>query len=86
MSNRKSRRAAAAKAKCIQQELTMTTEYSSEELQQAIADLVEMGLIMDSGERRNGQVVYVATPLGKSPEGRAALEAWERRERGERPS
>jgi hypothetical protein len=58
----------------------------NELIQQALDDLVQMGLIMDSGERRNRQVVYVQTPLGKSPEGRAALEAWKRRERGERPS
>jgi DNA-binding PadR family transcriptional regulator len=60
-----------------------TTE--NELIQQALDDLVQMGLITDSGARRNGKVVYVLTPLGKSPEGQAALEAWERRESGERP-
>jgi hypothetical protein len=54
------------------------------DVRQVIDELVEMGLVMDSGERRNGQVVYVLTPLGASPEGEAILEAREARERGDR--
>jgi hypothetical protein len=46
-------------------------------IQQGLDDLVRRGLIMDSGARRNGQVVYTKTPFGKSPEGRAVLRAWE---------
>jgi hypothetical protein len=30
-----------------------------------LADLAAEGLLMDTGERRNGQICYTLTPLGK---------------------
>jgi hypothetical protein len=34
------------------------------EVQQARADLVKMGLLADSGRRRDGHIVWQITPLG----------------------
>jgi hypothetical protein len=34
------------------------------EVERAIADLVDMGLVADSGRRRNGRIVWEVTPLG----------------------
>jgi hypothetical protein len=39
------------------------------ELAQAILSLLEKGLIVDSGERRNGQIVWVAAPTKQRPKG-----------------
>jgi hypothetical protein len=36
-----------------------------DEVRKACEELAEMGLIEDSGRRRNGQIVWVATPLGR---------------------
>lgn len=36
-----------------------------EEIGQALAELAEKGLIVDSGRRRNGQIVWVALPEKK---------------------
>jgi hypothetical protein len=33
-------------------------------VERAIADLVDMGLVADSGRRRNGRIVWEVTPLG----------------------
>jgi hypothetical protein len=40
-------------------------KISVDEVRKACEDLAEMGLIQDSGQRRNGQIVWVATPLGR---------------------
>jgi hypothetical protein len=40
-------------------------KISVDEVRKACEELAEMGLIQDSGRRRNGQVVWVATPLGR---------------------
>jgi hypothetical protein len=45
------------------------------ELQQAIDELVLLGLIIDSGRRRNGQIVYVTNPAVDSGEAQARLTA-----------
>ena len=34
-------------------------------IEKAIADLVKMGLVADSGLRRNGQIVWEVTPQGR---------------------
>jgi hypothetical protein len=62
----------------------MSRRLTLDDAQQVIDELVEMGLMMDSGRRRDGQVLYVLTPLGKSPEGKAILEAREAQERGDK--
>ena len=36
----------------------------NDEVKEARDELVEMGLVRDSGRRRNGQIVWVLTPLG----------------------
>jgi chromosome segregation and condensation protein ScpB len=36
-----------------------------EEIETTIQSLVERGLVRDSGRRRNGQIVWVITELGK---------------------
>jgi hypothetical protein len=38
---------------------------SVEEVLKACEELAAMGLIQDSGRRRNGQIVWVITPLGR---------------------
>jgi hypothetical protein len=40
-------------------------KISIDQVRKACEDLAEMGLIQDSGLRRNGQVVWVVTPLGR---------------------
>jgi hypothetical protein len=35
------------------------------EIRKACEELAEMGLIEDSGRRRNGRIVWVITPMGK---------------------
>jgi len=42
-----------------------TEKISVDEVRKAREELVEMGLIQDSGRRRNGQIVWVITPLGR---------------------
>jgi hypothetical protein len=37
-----------------------------ERVERAFEELAEMGLVEDSGRRRNGQVAWVLTPLGKA--------------------
>jgi hypothetical protein len=37
---------------------------SFDEVKRIREELVEMGLVQDSGRRRNGQVVWVLSPLG----------------------
>jgi hypothetical protein len=34
-------------------------------VEEAIRDLVKLGLVADSGLRRNGQILWELTPLGK---------------------
>jgi hypothetical protein len=36
---------------------------SLDEVRKACEELAEMGLIRDSGRRRNGEIVWVVTPL-----------------------
>ena len=43
-------------------------KMSVDEVRKACEELADMGLIQDSGRRRNGQVVWVATPLADLPE------------------
>jgi hypothetical protein len=40
-------------------------KISVDAVRKACEDLAEMGLIKDSGRRRNGQIVWVATTLGR---------------------
>jgi hypothetical protein len=40
-------------------------KISVDQVRKACEELAEMGLIEDSGRRRNGQIVWVATPLGR---------------------
>jgi hypothetical protein len=40
-------------------------KISVDEVRKACEELAEMGLIQDSGRRRNGQIVWVATPLSR---------------------
>ena len=37
----------------------------TDDVQKACEELAEMGLIQDSGQRRNGKIVWTITPLGK---------------------
>ena len=39
-------------------------KISIDEVRKACEELAEMGLIQDSGRRRNGQIVWVITPAG----------------------
>ena len=39
---------------------------SFDEVKTIREELVEMGLLQDSGRRRNGQVVWVLSPLGRA--------------------
>lgn len=38
-------------------------KISVDEVRKACEELAEIGLVKDSGRRRNGQIVWVATPL-----------------------
>ena len=40
-------------------------KISVDEVRKACEELAEIGLIKDSGRRRNGQIVWVATPFGR---------------------
>jgi hypothetical protein len=40
-------------------------KISVDDVRKACVELAERGLIEDSGRRRNGQIVWVATPLGR---------------------
>ena len=40
-------------------------KISVDEARKACEELAEIGLIKDSGRRRNGQIVWVAMPLGR---------------------
>jgi hypothetical protein len=44
-----------AKDKCV----------SLAEIEETLADLAETGIICDTGQRRNGRVVWMLTPYGK---------------------
>ena len=44
----------------------MPKKPTPKEIQQALAALAEKGLIVDSGLRRNGQIVWVAVPEKKN--------------------
>ena len=50
------------------------------ELAQALADLIAKGLIVDSGKRRNGRIVWVALPPAKERNFAFSL-AWVRQTR-----
>jgi hypothetical protein len=40
-------------------------KISIDEVRKAREELVEMGLVQDSGRRQNGQIVWEITPLGR---------------------
>ena len=42
------------------------TDATDEELMIALAGLIKKGLIVDSGKRRDGQIVWVAVPEKKN--------------------
>jgi hypothetical protein len=44
----------------------MTMKPTREEIRRTIEELIELGLIRDSGRRRNGQIIYERTPFAKS--------------------
>lgn len=43
--------------------LMRSKRISLDEVRKACEELAEMGLIRDSGRRRNGEIVWVVTPL-----------------------
>jgi hypothetical protein len=43
----------------------VSAKISRAEIEEAIRDLVRLGLVKDSGQRRNGKIVWVLTELGK---------------------
>lgn len=43
-------------------------------IQQAIAELVSLGLVEDTGERRNGRIVWRLTELGRLAAGADKLQ------------
>jgi hypothetical protein len=43
----------------------MTTKYDKSDAVKAREALVEMGILRDSGRRRNGQILWELTELGK---------------------
>ena len=49
----------------VPQRIREADETRAEEVRAARASLVAEGLIRDSGRRRNGQIVWVITELGK---------------------
>lgn len=46
---------------------------ANQEVEEAILGLVEVGLVKDSGERRDGKIVWTITDKGKDPAYAAAV-------------
>jgi hypothetical protein len=55
----------ASMPKPLQQELGIGADIDPE-VAQALIDLIEMGLVVDSGLRRNGRIVWCAVPEMKN--------------------
>jgi hypothetical protein len=63
--NRRQRRVAKAAARGSDAELGRMLKERPGLVREIMEDLEHEGLIYDTGQRRNGQIVYAATPRGK---------------------
>lgn len=45
----------------------MSCKLTKEEVEEGVKTLVDCGLVEDSGERRNGKVVWTLTEKGRDP-------------------